>query len=187
MHPCFFSAVTTSRTSFQIASECTIHCPWFLNVLSCSKFWKNLFLLSSECIFYCPCFQHFLIRFNFQKHCSKCARMHLLVFLVSKLSQQCQLWLYVSALGNEQTYCHLWIHICLVLFIVDHIDWTVTQSDQMNVCIIVFKCISKHCHLSMLLQIKSLYLPQPPEWSPWNENIATQKCFFWNLLINYPG
>jgi len=93
MHPCFFSAVTTSRTSFQIASECTIHCPWFLNVLSCSKFWKNIFLLSSECIFYCPCFQHFLIRFNFQKHCSKCARMHLLVFLVSKLSQQCQLWL----------------------------------------------------------------------------------------------
>ena len=36
-----FSAVPTTRTTFQIASECTI---------------------------YCPCFQHFLIFFHFQKH-----------------------------------------------------------------------------------------------------------------------
>ena len=39
----------------------------------------------------CPYFQHLLIIFNFQKHCSKCAIMNLLVSLVSKLSHQCQL------------------------------------------------------------------------------------------------
>ena len=52
---------------------------------------KNIFI-ASECTIYCPFLHHFLIRFNFQKHRSKCARMHLLVSLVSKLSQQCQLW-----------------------------------------------------------------------------------------------
>ena len=52
------SAVPTSRTSFQIAPECTIsYRPWFVNVLSCLNFRNNAFLITSECTIYCPHFQ----------------------------------------------------------------------------------------------------------------------------------
>ena len=109
--------------------------PWFQNFLSSSNFQntvsnsarmphlasfiskcsqlsqlhKKYNLIASECTIYWPCFQHFLIIFNLQKHRSKCARMHL---LVSKLSQQCQLWFICQGLiGNEPTYCYLRTHI----------------------------------------------------------------------------
>ena len=88
----FFSAVPSSKPPFQIASECTIHRPWFQYVLRCSNFRIVFVLIASECTIYCTCIQHFLVKFNFQKHRFKCARMHHLVSLVSKLSQQCQLW-----------------------------------------------------------------------------------------------
>ena len=94
------------------ASECTIQLPLFQNFLSSSNF-QTPFQIASECTIYCPCFQRFLIIFNLSKHRSKCTRMHL---LVSKLSQQCQLWfIYQGLIGNEQTYCYLRTHIIFFL------------------------------------------------------------------------
>ena len=102
-----FSAVQTSRTSFETASQCTIHRPLF-QMFSGVPTLENNSLIASECTIYCPCPQHFLISFNLQKHRSKCARMHLSVSLqFQNFLSRANFGLYLSALCNEQTYCHL--------------------------------------------------------------------------------
>jgi len=107
-----------------------------LVILKCSQLFQlqNFFLIASEYTIYCSCFQLFLI-FFFQKHRSKCARMQILVSLVSKLSQQCQLWFISQCFRwwadilpsiNIDYTCNL-----LSLLIVDHIDRSVTQTRWM--------------------------------------------------------
>ena len=113
-----FAAVITFKTSFQIASECTILPTCFQNLLSSSNFqnrisntvrmhqlaslvFKSVSVVPTsrtssqkalECTLYWRCFQHFLSISNFQKQRSNSTRMHLLIVsLVSKISQQCQL------------------------------------------------------------------------------------------------
>ena len=63
---------------------------------------SDLFPIASECTIYCPCFQHFLLSKTLK------TRMHLLASLVSKLSQQCQLWFiqeFASLLVDFSTIC----------------------------------------------------------------------------------
>ena len=133
---------------------------------------EKYFLIASEYTIYCSYFQLFLI-FFFQKHRSKCARMHILVSLVSKLSQQCQLWFIAQCFRwwadilpsiNIDYTCNL-----LSLLIVDHIDRSVTQTRWMFALLNMFN-------------FQNTSRTHPPERSPWkvlkNENIVAQKFFF---------
>ena len=84
------SAVPTLRTSFQIAPECTI-----LSSLSskCSQVFqlpKTIFSYSVRVQHLLPVLSTLSHHFQLPNHHSKCTRMHILVSLVSKLSQQGQ-------------------------------------------------------------------------------------------------
>ena len=82
-------AVPSSRPSIQIPPESTIYRPWFQNVV---------------------------IIFNFQKHRSKCARMHRLVSLVSKLSHQCQLWFIGQVMSKHIVICEHTLQFLLCMY-----------------------------------------------------------------------
>ena len=79
-----FLLVQTSKSSIQIASECTIKSFCFQNVRSSSNF-KNI---DSNCIRMHPCFQNILSRFNFQINASNWSRSHRLASLLSKFYRQ---------------------------------------------------------------------------------------------------
>ena len=111
-----FSAVQTSKTSFQIAEECTIkrprfhffsqqfqllkhrfklrqHAPFSNLFLKCSSSVptsENIESIALLCTSYRPYFQTFLCSSNFERIVLNTARKHQLVSLFSKVSQQFQ-------------------------------------------------------------------------------------------------